>query len=75
MIVSVLIQEHQNEHGYVDASIGGVFLEEHAAEIGIARHPAARRAARGAARQCRGLMRTTVYVSAAARLESNRIPP
>ena len=31
MTVFVLIQEHQNEHGYVDASISGVFFEEHVA--------------------------------------------
>ena len=31
MTVFVLIQEHQNEHGYVDTSIAGVFHEEHVA--------------------------------------------
>ena len=31
MTVFVLIQEHQNEHGYVDTSIADVFHDEHAA--------------------------------------------
>lgn len=31
MTVFVLIQEHQNEHGYVDTSIAGVFHDEQAA--------------------------------------------
>jgi hypothetical protein len=31
VIVFLLIQEHQNEHGYVDTSIVGVFQHEHAA--------------------------------------------
>lgn len=31
MTVFVLIQEHQNEHGYVDTSISGVFLDEQVA--------------------------------------------
>ena len=31
MTVIVLIQEHQNAHGYVDASIAGVFHDEHVA--------------------------------------------
>ena len=31
MTVFVLIQEHQNEHGFVDTSILGVFRDEHAA--------------------------------------------
>ena len=31
MTVFVLIQEHQNEHGYVDTSIAGVFHHEHVA--------------------------------------------
>jgi hypothetical protein len=32
MTVFVLIQEHQNEHGYIDTSIAGVFRNEHAAQ-------------------------------------------
>jgi hypothetical protein len=31
MTVFVLIQEHQNAHGYVDTSIAGVFHDEHIA--------------------------------------------
>ena len=31
MTVFVLIREHQNEHGYVDTSINGVFLDERVA--------------------------------------------
>ena len=32
MTVFVLIQEHQNEHGYVDTSIAGGFHDERAAQ-------------------------------------------
>ena len=31
MTVFVLIQEHQNEHGYIDTAITGVFAHEHVA--------------------------------------------
>ena len=31
MTVFVLIQEHENEHGYIDTSINGVFHDEHVA--------------------------------------------
>lgn len=31
MTVFLLIQEHQNEHGYVDTSIAGVFHDENLA--------------------------------------------
>ena len=31
MIVYVLIREDQNEHGYLDTAIAGIFLEEHLA--------------------------------------------
>lgn len=31
MTVFLLIQEHQNEHGYVDTSIAGVFHDERVA--------------------------------------------
>jgi hypothetical protein len=43
MTVFVLIQEHQNEHGYVDTSIAGVFQHEHLARE---REAAERRQAR-----------------------------
>ena len=31
MTVFVLIREHQNEHGFIDTSIAGVFQHEHVA--------------------------------------------
>lgn len=31
MTIFVLIQEHQNGHGYVDTSVAGVFHDEHVA--------------------------------------------
>lgn len=42
MTIFVLIQEHQNEHGYVDTSVAGVFHDEHVAreQEAIARHTA-----------------------------------
>jgi hypothetical protein len=36
MIVYVLLREDQNEHGYIDTSIAGVFLDERRAKV--ARH-------------------------------------
>jgi hypothetical protein len=39
MTVYVLIREDQNEHGFVDTSVAGVFLQQHAA----ARHAEAER--------------------------------